>query len=237
LRAITRQAFTSLGLSGTGMEFASEMVIKASLKKLHITQVPATLSVDLRDRAPHLRPWRDGWRHLRYLLMLSPTWVFGVPAMAAMAAAAIIFAVALLHWLGFIPTETPFGISWAIIGGFLFTTGHLATIMALATHLYGVRSGYRILRPSLKKHGRLLTLESMLILGSGAAVVALVAMVAIWHHWASIGYHALPNGLPLVLAVTLATVGIQTIFGGFLLAIISGHEARIAAFEVQTYQG
>jgi glycosyltransferase involved in cell wall biosynthesis len=80
LRAITRDAFDSLGLSGTGMEFASEMVVKASLKKLRIVEVPATLSRDLRDRAPHLRPWRDGWRHLRYMLMLSPAWVFGLPA-------------------------------------------------------------------------------------------------------------------------------------------------------------
>ena len=64
LRAIRRDAFALLGLSGEGMEFASEMVIKASLRKMRVVQVPATLSVDLRDRAPHLRPWRDGWRHL-----------------------------------------------------------------------------------------------------------------------------------------------------------------------------
>ena len=83
LRAITRDAFRSLRLSGTGMEFASEMVIKASLKKFRIAEVPATLAKDLRDRPPHLRPWRDGWRHLRYLLMLSPTWVFGVPGIVA----------------------------------------------------------------------------------------------------------------------------------------------------------
>ncbi|MEL7486502.1 MAG: glycosyltransferase family 2 protein, partial [Pseudomonadota bacterium] len=76
LRAITKEAFETLNLSGSGMEFASEMVIKAALKKLPMTQAPATLSKDLRDRPPHLRPWRDGWRHLRYLLMLSPTWLF-----------------------------------------------------------------------------------------------------------------------------------------------------------------
>jgi glycosyltransferase involved in cell wall biosynthesis len=82
LRAITRDAFLALRLSGEGMEFASEMVIKASLKRMRIAQAPATLSVDLRDRPPHLRPWRDGWRHLRYLIMLSPTWAFGAPALA-----------------------------------------------------------------------------------------------------------------------------------------------------------
>ena len=82
LRAVTKDAFGRLRLTGSGMEFASEMVIKAALQRLNIAEVPATLSPDLRDREPHLRPWRDGWRHLRYLLMLSPTWIFTVPAMA-----------------------------------------------------------------------------------------------------------------------------------------------------------
>src|SRR5437016_3452490 len=90
LRAITKQAFHELGLTGHGMEFASEMVVKASLKNIRIDQTPATLSVDLRDRQPHLRPWRDGWRHLRYLLMFSPTWLFGVPALLAMTCATLI---------------------------------------------------------------------------------------------------------------------------------------------------
>ena len=71
------------------MEFASEMVIKAALKGERIAEAPATLLPDLRDRPPHLRPWRDGWRHLRYLFMLSPTWLFGVPGLAAMCAGAL----------------------------------------------------------------------------------------------------------------------------------------------------
>jgi glycosyltransferase involved in cell wall biosynthesis len=80
LRAIRKQAFAELRLTGTGMEFASEMVIKAALRKQRMEEVPARLLADLRDRPPHLRPWRDGWRHLRYLFMLSPARVFGVPA-------------------------------------------------------------------------------------------------------------------------------------------------------------
>ena len=75
LRAFTKSSFEQLKLSGTGMEFASEMIIKATLLHLRIDEVPATLSKDLRQRPPHLRPWRDGWRHLRYLMMLSPSCV------------------------------------------------------------------------------------------------------------------------------------------------------------------
>src|SRR5437764_4432835 len=67
-------------ISGVGMKFVREIVIKAALKGCRIAEVPTTLSKDLRDRPPHLRPWRDGWRHLRYLLMLSPAWLFGIPA-------------------------------------------------------------------------------------------------------------------------------------------------------------
>ena len=80
LRAFTRPTFDHLQLSGDGMEFASEMVIKATLNGCKIAEVPATLARDLRARPPHLRPWRDGWRHLRYLLMLSPTGLFAVPS-------------------------------------------------------------------------------------------------------------------------------------------------------------
>ncbi len=103
LCAITQEAFRGLQLRSTGMEFASEMVIKASLKRLRIAETPATLSVDPRDRPPHLRPWRDGWRHLRHLLMLSPTWAFGVPAVASMGGAGLVLLTALLHLLGALP--------------------------------------------------------------------------------------------------------------------------------------
>ncbi|MCP1470867.1 glycosyltransferase involved in cell wall biosynthesis [Sphingobium sp. OAS761] len=226
LRAITRDCFASLGLSGSGMEFASEMVIKASLRRFRITEVPATLSVDLRDRAPHLRPWRDGWRHLRYLLMLSPTWVFGVPAALAMGLSALVLAVAIGFWLKIFHGETPFGVSWSIASGFLFTTGHLALLMAVAGHLHGVTSGYRRLRPMVGRMGRLFNLETMLAIGalemlSSAAIFAITG----WY-WSAHGFVALPNPMPLVLAGVLGATGAQTVFGGFLLAIMAGHDAR-----------
>ncbi|PJG45169.1 hypothetical protein CAF53_25565 (plasmid) [Sphingobium sp. LB126] len=154
LRAIRKDAFQRLGLSSSGMEFASEMVVKAALLKLRMTEVPATLSVDLRDRAPHLRPWRDGWRHLRYLFMLSPTWVFAVPGMAALGLSAMIFGVALLYLAGILPGEPVFGTSWSIVAGFLATCGHLALIMVVVAHLFGVRRGFRLLRPVIRRNAR-----------------------------------------------------------------------------------
>lgn len=225
IRAITGEAFRSLGLSGTGMEFASEMVIKASLKKLRIEEVPAKLRKDLRDRAPHLRPWRDGWRHLRYLLMLSPTWVFGIPATVGMACAFWIFSVAALHLLGVLQGSGPFGDSWLVVGGFLFTTAHFSAIMTVATLLYGVRAGFRSASPGFAWIASKLSLEAMILSGLGLIGASLAGLGCVGYYWSSSSFVALPSTLPLVVAAMIGATGLQNIFGGFLLAIINGHAA------------
>ena len=79
MRALTKKAFDRLHLRAGGMEFASEMIIKASLSGLNIVEIPTSLFPDNRDRPPHLRPFRDGWRHLRFLLLFTPTWLFLIP--------------------------------------------------------------------------------------------------------------------------------------------------------------
>jgi len=228
LRAIRKDAFERLGLSGSGMEFASEMVIKAALLKLRMTEVPATLSVDLRDRAPHLRPWRDGWRHLRYLFMLSPTWVFALPGMAALGLAGVIFSVALLYMIGVLPGEPVFGTSWTIVAGFLATCGHLALIMAVAAHLFGVSRGFRLLRPVLRRNAAWLRLETMLVSGMAMMAIGLIGLVGVTVWWGKGGFVALDTQLPLVLFGTLSALGFQNVLGGFLLSVIAGNESRFA---------
>ena len=81
LRALTRRAYEQMGLRTTGMEFASELVVKAAVRRMRIDEVPITLRPDGRSRPPHLRRWRDGWRHLRFLLTLSPRWTLGLPGL------------------------------------------------------------------------------------------------------------------------------------------------------------
>ena len=225
IRAITKQAFLDCDLSSTGMEFASEMVIKASLRHMRIEQVPARLGPDLRDRAPHLRPWRDGWRHLRYLLMLSPTWVFGVPALLAMLAALAIFAVATLHETGALSGISSFGTGWTILAGFLLTVGHFAAIMAVASHFVGVRGGYRRLRPSLRRWSPVLRLETALMVGVALMLLSALGLVVIAVLWRRAGFVALPSVLPLVVVLAVGAVGVQTALGGFLLSIIAGHDS------------
>jgi hypothetical protein len=229
LRAITKDAFQSLRLSGTGMEFASEMVIKASLKKLRITEVPATLSKDLRDRAPHLRPWRDGWRHLRYLLMLSPTWVFGVPGVLASLFGLLIFACAIAEAL--VPGTFPaVGNYWVILAAAMLNAGHLAMMMAIAAQLYGIQQGYRIAGPRTHKLARILSLETMI--GLGVLLIALggTILLAVFWQWTARHFGQIYSVLPAVLGTTLVTVGFQTIMGGFLLAVLGGNVSRFLAF-------
>ncbi len=224
LRAITKSAFDELNLSGSGMEFASEMVIKAALKRLPMTQVPATLSHDLRDREPHLRPWRDGWRHLRYLLMLSPTWAFGVPAVAALGVGMLILLLSLLDFVGLADIGY-FGEGWAIIAGTLIMLGHMAGIIAIAAHLNGVNAGYRLPHQWLWRFRYVLSLEGLLISGGVLLLVAAAGLVGIAAYWSASSFAALPTVLPIVICCTMGAVGMQNILGGFMLAIIGGHEA------------
>ncbi len=231
LRAVTKDAFERLRLSGRGMEFASEMVIKAALQKFNIAEVPATLSPDLRDRAPHLRPWRDGWRHLRYLLMLSPTWLFAVPASAGALAALAIFACAIINLLAPGQGFDFFGNYWVIAGSALAGMSHLAFLLSMTGHLYGIKAGYRRSGPGTALLGRLLTLETMLISGASLLVAGLVALGLVTLSWSARDFGATYSILPAVAGTLLVTLGVQNVFGGFLMAIVGGNEAKFLGAE------
>ena len=231
LRAIRKQTLEDLQLSGSGMEFASEMVIKAALKGVRMVETPAKLLPDLRDRAPHLRPWRDGWRHLRYLFMLSPTWLFGVPAaVGAVVALAVLTMVALdaANIVG-----VPFlGNYWTILAAAIFSLSHMAAILAVAARIYGVKQGYR--KPSGRWNAtrRWLSLETMLLsgvalIGGGVAILSAVALA-----WQGRGFGANQSVVAPVFGTLLLTLGMQNFLGGFLLAIVGGNEASLMKNEV-----
>ncbi|WP_155263890.1 glycosyltransferase family 2 protein [Sphingomonas segetis] len=228
LRAIRKDSFLELGLSGAGMEFASEMVIKAALKRLRIAETPVKLLPDLRDRPPHLRPWRDGWRHLRYLFMLSPTWVFGVPALVgSIVSIALLFA-AVMHQ--FAPGSFPrIGNYWTILAAAMLGLSHMSGILAAAGNIYGVRAGYRLPNPFTRQLTRRVHLESMLI-GGGlfiAAGIAVLGMV-VWQ-WQMRDFAATYSVVPAVVGTLCVTLGFQNVLGGFLLAIVGGNEAQFMA--------
>jgi glycosyltransferase involved in cell wall biosynthesis len=227
LRALTREAFERLRLTGSGMEFASEMVIKASLLHLRIAEVPVTLSPDLRDRAPHLRPWRDGWRHLRYLFMLSPIWSFIVPAaiIGPVSLAILFFAAA--EWMGLTPPGGFFGNYWTILAGAGLTLAHLSVTMGLTAQFYGVQSGYRVPGRNTSALAPYLTLETMLIGGGLMMLAGIAVLAAITAYWSALGFHAISSVFPVVAGTCLITVGAQNMLGGFLLAIVCGNDAEL----------
>lgn len=226
LRALTKACFERLRLSGHGMEFASEMIIKAALRGEQIAEAPVTLSPDLRDRLPHLRPWRDGWRHLRYLLMLSPTWVFAVPATCAAALSLAIWTYAAVETSLGASATSPIGNQWIILAGAMIGLSHVAGLLAAATHLYGVREGYRRPAPWTESMVQWISLESMLASGLAVAASGFAILLTLFSYWTQHGHTMIGTVLPAVTGTTLIVVGAQNVLGGFLLAIINGHEAE-----------
>jgi len=226
LRALTRDCFNRLHLTGSGMEFASEMVIKAALKGERIVERPATLSPDLRDRPPHLRPWRDGWRHLRYLFMLSPAWLFALPGALAVGVGLFILIASGAHFL--VARREPFffGNYWDVLASAFVAVGHIALVLALASHLHGVRSGYRRAPPLFFTLARWLNLESMISAGVVLALLGVADLAAVFAAWNSHLLTRADSIFPVVLGTLLMSLGAQTVLGGFLLAIIGGNEAR-----------
>jgi len=225
LRAIRKDSFLALDLSGAGMEFASEMVIKAALRRLRIAETPVKLLPDLRDRAPHLRPWRDGWRHLRYLFMLSPTWVFGIPAILGSLVSLALLVAAVTHQL--LPGAFPsVGNYWAILAAGLLGVSHMAGILAAAGNLYGVRAGYRLPNPFTRRLARLFSLESMLLSGGVLIAGGLGVLGIVLRMWQLRDFAATYSVVPAVVGTLCLTLGFQNVLGGFLLAIVGGNEAR-----------
>jgi len=208
------------------MEFASEMVIKAALKGETIVETPVTLSPDLRGRAPHLRPWRDGWRHLRYLFMLSPFWLFAAPALLAATAGCAILGRA--AWLALFQPDVAsfFGNYWVVLAAAMGGRGHIAGILAVASHLHGVRAGYRAPKRWLVGLARWITLETMILAGVASILAGLAVLLAVVASWSARHFGPTYSVLPVVIGALLTTLGAQNVLGGFLLAIVSGNEAR-----------
>jgi hypothetical protein len=209
------------------MEFASEMIIKSALLGGKIAQAPVTLHPDMRGRPPHLRPWRDGWRHLRFLLMLCPSWVFVAPSAVAMAASIAILisaGTAQLLWPEW--TDFLFGNYWVILAGSLLMISHVGLVMALACHIYGFRAGYRQPGRWVIFLERWISLETMVTSGLVMMLGGIGVLIAVATYWSAHHFLRIESVLPVVIGTTFMALGLQTVFGGFLLAVIGGNEAQ-----------
>lgn len=191
LRGFTKTAYMKMDLRTTGMEFASEMVIKANLLKLKIIEVPTTLSVDGRSRPPHLRPWRDGWRHLRFMMLFSPQWLFIIPGLVLMGLSLLVYLT--LYSSEITIGSITFGSNTLIYASLGVALGLLSVFFGLFTGIFGAREG---LLPATHL-SKFIARNSVLEYGCIAAIILVllgfyfgVDTVAIWakHDFGSLDY-------------------------------------------------
>jgi len=221
LRGFRRDLVSRLGLQTTGMEFASEMVVKSTLFKVKIAEVPTTLAPDGRSRPPHLRTWRDGWRHLRFLLIYSPRWLFVYPGI-------ILIALGLV--LGGLVIHAPLKIGPATLdtnsilyAGTAVVVGFQALVFGLLTRVYGMVAGFLPPRPSLQKLADQGALESGLI--AGLLVLLLGIGLGVWAvlRWRTthFGLLSYPDILRIVIPSAVAIiVGMQIILAAFFSSVL-----------------
>jgi glycosyltransferase involved in cell wall biosynthesis len=223
LRAFNRERVQALNLHTTGMEFASEMLISAAVRSYRICEVPTTLKKDGRSRPPHLRTWRDGWRHLSFLLMLSPRWLFIYPGFAL-----ILFGLCIEAVLFPGPLQIADGVNLEIktflVGAVAILIGIQNLTFGLIAQRFAVR--YQLL-PESKWNYRLvsfLTFERGLIVA--ISVIGLGTAGFIWSFltWASVDFGPLTNPIVLrvlIISLTGIVIGVQLGFTVFLAGIMS----------------
>lgn len=221
LRAFRRDILPVLDLQSNGMEFASEMVVKATLNDLRISEVPTTLSPALRSRKPHLRPWRDGWRHLRFLLLFSPRWLFFYPG-AALMLLGVATTIALL------PGElsifgTHFDVHTMVYASALMVVGYQAMLFAVFARIYAMTEGFLPARQWLEDLTKRLTLEMGVLTGAALVLAGLALSVVALAIWGGRGFRQLDyrETLRIVIpASTMLMLGVQTVLASFFVSIL-----------------
>jgi glycosyltransferase involved in cell wall biosynthesis len=218
MRAFTKEAYRRMQLQTTGMDFASEMVVKAALAGMRISEIPITLHRDGRDRPPHLRPFRDGWRHLRFMLLISPFYLFLLPGMLC-----IVLGLPPLLFLGSGPRVVAgiqfdvhymaLGSSLTILGYQIVSTGLFAKVYSHAARLYTPDRTIDLLL-------RHFTLERGLVVGVALFAWGFVIDAVILVRWLQSGRGALDALRPAIQASTLMVLGAQTVFSSFFLSML-----------------
>lgn len=222
LRGFSRAAIIALNLRTSGMEFASEMVVKATLSNLDVREVPATLAKDGRSRAPHLRSFRDGWRHLRFLLLFSPRWLFLYPGIALLVAGLII---------GGILLGGPVALGPIVLDVHTFLVAALCIIVGLQSISFAIigrrfASRYGFIPPS-DTYGRILesiTLERILLLAAILMLTGVAALLWGLQEWSHRGFGYLDPRTTMraaILALTSLVCGFQLMMSGFMSSMIN----------------
>jgi glycosyltransferase involved in cell wall biosynthesis len=222
LRGFNRAAIQRLDLRTEGMEFASEMIVKATIQRLRITEVPTTLRKDGRHRPPHLRSWRDGWRHLRFLLLFSPRFLFFYPGL-------LLFGIGLAAMAWLIPR--PRSVDGVVLD--VHTLLFAAAAMLLGAQcvafwafskVFAISEGLLPSDPRLRRALDVFTLETGLVLGGVAFAAGFALSWRALSMWSGTSFGALNPSVTLRLAipgVTLMVLGLQGVLSSFFLSVLS----------------
>jgi glycosyltransferase involved in cell wall biosynthesis len=221
LRGFSKSAVTKLDLHTTGMEFASEMVVKATLRGMRIAEVPTILSPDGRSRASHLRSWRDGWRHLRFLLLYSPRWLFLYPGALMM-----LIGLMVMVWLLSGPKViggVAFDVHTLMYGAAAIIIGFQSILFAAFTKIFAISEGLLPEDPRLDRAFQYVTLEVGLLVSIILIIAGLSGTFYAYWYWDQLSFgnldpsHTMRIVIP---AVTSLTLGCQTLFSSFFLSIL-----------------
>lgn len=223
LRGFRQDIVSVLNLRTTGMEFASEMVVKATIFNLKITEVPTTLSPDGRSRPPHLRTWRDGWRHLRFLLIYSPRWLFLIPGVFLMLFGFILSLLIIqkpLNIIGNVQLDT----NTLLYAGAFMIVGFQAFIFGIFTRAYAEQAGFLPQNDKLIRWLEIVSLEKGLIAGLiifFAGIFGTFHSLTLWNkvHFGQLDY---PSILRIVIPSVVAIIlGLQTILSSFFISVLN----------------
>ena len=225
MRGFSRAAVRSLSLRSAGMEFASEMVIRAAQQNLRIGEVPTSLKPDGRGRRPHLRTWRDGWRHLRFMLLFSPLWLFSVPGLAATGLGLVLtvaVAVTRVELFGRV-LHTHF----ALLGSALAILGLQVTLLGVFAKTVFVLDGVGR-NASIQRLIAGYRLELALLFGAAAVLAGLCIDGRILWLWLRSNGGALDEAITnlAIMGGTLLALGVEVIFSAFFLSILKASRER-----------
>ncbi|MEM9903641.1 MAG: glycosyltransferase family 2 protein [Cyanobacteria bacterium P01_D01_bin.44] len=218
LRGFSKKAIESLNLRTTGMEFASEMVVKATLNKLHMTEVPTTLSPDGRNRPPHMRPLRDGWRNLRFYLLYSPRWLFLYPGLFLMGIGFVGVSLLSFRRWGIFDIHTLLFLATSLI------IGSQAIMFSILTKYFAINAKLLPYNPWFEEKIRYFTLERGAISGLFLVLAGVAGSFYAFGIWQANAFGGLDPFRIMRIAIPSITsliIGFQVIIGSFFLSVLA----------------
>jgi hypothetical protein len=222
LRGFRTQTMRELGLRTTGMEFASEMIVRSGLVGLRISETPTTLEPDGRSRPPHLKTWRDGWRHLKFLLIYSPKWLFVVPG-TILLATGVVLASAVSMGTFRIPGGAALDLNSFIVACFLAILGTQAIGFGMMARRYGAIMGILPMGPRSRWLRNFATTDNVVLFAVLMFLVGIAIFLAAFRSWAMVNFgnletHYAPRAV--IAGFSLIVIAVQTAFQAFIIGLM-----------------